>query len=328
MSNAEVMAYDALPAIADQDIPSVPDMTAVPSVCYWGCESTITGAFCDYVGRTEGVCDEHAYRVTTAITPIVDPFVSDEPVSDTLALVRAVVSGAVPTACVIQNMSGNTGVSHYHAAACGDVKREAKRWGQTESDVMYFPFTSVAEILVHEFSDIASDDNEVNSRDWWASMMFNANVGEYGGIRIMPCLSLPGGTTSEGRPIITDGKNYRAGALPVVEEHKTFTQTCATCGEVKAIDGPWSVSAWKCEGCAADDGGFVETMVTKEYDLSVIVDDSTGATISLGWVTLTMNAAQAHDTDRIAEAYGAAHGEGMPRHGWASIILVNEVCDL
>ena len=76
------------------------------------------------------------------------------------------------------------------------------------------------------------------------------------------------------------------------------------------------------------DGGFVETLITKEYELSVIVDETTGASVSLGWVTLTMNTAQQHDYDRVAEEYGRVHGTGTPRHGWASIIRVHDVADI
>jgi len=76
------------------------------------------------------------------------------------------------------------------------------------------------------------------------------------------------------------------------------------------------------------DAGFVETLVTKEYELSVIVDETTGTRISLGWVTLTMNAAQCMDWDRVADEYGRTHGTGTPRHGWASIITVHDVADI
>jgi hypothetical protein len=75
------------------------------------------------------------------------------------------------------------------------------------------------------------------------------------------------------------------------------------------------------------DGGFVETLVTKEYELSVIVDDVTGTRVSLGWVTLTMNAAQCMDFDRVAEEYGRTQNTRTPRHGWASIITVHDVAD-
>lgn len=94
--------------------------------------------------------------------------------------------------------------------------------------------------------------------------------------------------------------------------------------------GPWAEDETR-RVCSLDDdtdAGFVETMVTKEYDLSVIVDETTGATVSLGWVTLTMNAAQCMDWDRVAEEYGRTHGTGKPRHGWASIITVHDVADI
>lgn len=71
------------------------------------------------------------------------------------------------------------------------------------------------------------------------------------------------------------------------------------------------------------DGGFVETMVTKEYQLRVIVDERSGATVDLGWVTLEINSAQQNDNSAICEAYGKAHGSGKPRHGWQSIIIVS-----
>lgn len=73
------------------------------------------------------------------------------------------------------------------------------------------------------------------------------------------------------------------------------------------------------------DAGFVESMVTMEYRLSVIVDETTGATVDLGWVVLTMNAAQAMDHRLIAATYGAVHGEGHPRGGWESIIRVHAI---
>jgi hypothetical protein len=79
------------------------------------------------------------------------------------------------------------------------------------------------------------------------------------------------------------------------------------------------------QGDDAGDAGFVETMVTVEVHLSVTVDENTGAKIDLGWVVLDMNAAQANDHARIADAYGKAHGEGTPRYGWESIITVHAV---
>lgn len=73
---------------------------------------------------------------------------------------------------------------------------------------------------------------------------------------------------------------------------------------------------------------MAEILVTKEYNLSVTVDEITGASVDLGWVTLTVNAAQADDHAHIAEEYGRVHGQGTPRHGWASIITVSAIADL
>lgn len=75
------------------------------------------------------------------------------------------------------------------------------------------------------------------------------------------------------------------------------------------------------------DAGFVESMITKEYLLSVVVDESTGATVNLGWITLTVNRAHVENDARVAEEYGRVHGTGKPRHGWASIIRVLDMTD-
>lgn len=44
-----------------QEMPSTPDLSAVPAECYYGCSNPVTHAFTDYVGRTEGVCGAHAH---------------------------------------------------------------------------------------------------------------------------------------------------------------------------------------------------------------------------------------------------------------------------
>lgn len=259
--------------------------------CYFGCGIAPVAVFVDYVGVTNGLCASHRVRVENEGTKTYDipaPVVNDaqtdtESVSPTLAMVRAIQGGAIPVAGVIQDRPGNVGITHYHSAACADVTREMKRWGQSESDVIRFPFSSVAEIIEFEFSDVENGN--------WADMMAHATDA----IRIMPCLSnLPAGRTDNG-PLVIQGGFFREGF------------------DRKPV---------------ADDGGFTETLVTKEYHLSVCVDEITGASVDLGWVALTMNTAQAHDSDRIADAYGKAHGKGNPRHGWGSVITVLEVCDI
>jgi hypothetical protein len=72
------------------------------------------------------------------------------------------------------------------------------------------------------------------------------------------------------------------------------------------------------------DAGFMEILVMIETHLFVSVDEE-GTEIDLGWHTFTLNAAQQHDHDAIAELYGKRHGKGNPRDGWGSIIRVADV---
>ena len=307
------------PSVTVTDIPAV-DPSAVPSECYYGCGRPVTGAFADYVGRTEGVCDLDRSKLdaSTLVVPV-DP---------------AVWGGKgdnVATVCVIQNTPGMNGRSHYHAPGCRDVAREMKHWGQSQSDVMEAAFSDVAEILAFEYGDIASDSTESGTREWWAEIMYNATIdaGDINGfgVKVMPCLSIPAGRVGDS-PLVTKDGFYRAGfdapsaekvaeIRAEIDAHTCDEKDCVTCivRDMNREDD-------------ATDAGFVETMVTKEYELSVIVDESTGASVSLGWVTLEMNSAQATDYDRVAEAYGKAHGTGTPRHGWASIITVHDVADI
>lgn len=97
---------------------------------------------------------------------------------------------------------------------------------------------------------------------------------------------------------------------------------------VEMANAPESDWMYRANGLDDSDAGFVETMVTKEYLLSVIIDETTGVSIDLGWVTLTMNSAQADDHRLIAALYGAVHGEGYPRGGWETIIRVHDICEL
>lgn len=311
------------------------------SECYFGCGIAPTAVFVDYVGVTNGLCASHRVRVENEGTKTYDipaSVVNDaqtdtESVSPTLAMVRAIQGGAIPVAGVIQDRPGNVGITHYHSAACADVTREMKRWGQSESDVIRFPFSSVAEIIEFEFSDVENGN--------WADMMAHATDA----IRIMPCLSnLPAGRTDNG-PLVTQGGLFREGFDRPNLCTWTHGDKCCEAGEYigQGMYGSVILPAGKtvCDfhsdemnaetagfPIVPDDGGFTETLVTKEYHLSVCVDEITGASVDLGWVTLTMNTAQAHDSDRIADAYGKAHGKGNPRHGWGSVITVLEVCDI
>ena len=119
---------------------------------------------------------------------------------------------------------------------------------------------------------------------------------------------LPAPVSSEDPIISTKPAGYRT-------ECDGFDEYGNTCGEM-----------FMCKFCETNsDAGFVEHMTTRDYLLSVIVDESTGATVDLGWVSLTLNSAHHSDHVKIAEAYGKLHGIGTPRNGWASIIVVHDM---
>lgn len=132
----------------------------------------------------------------------------------TANMVRAVQNGETPVAAVIQNTPGMMGVTHYHSPACADVKREMKRGGQSKSDVLYATFSTIADILEFEYGNIASDENESDTPEWWASVMENS----YGMVRIMPCLSIPAGRVGDS-PLIAHDNFFRAGFdIPEIPE--------------------------------------------------------------------------------------------------------------
>lgn len=335
------------------------------SECYFGCGVKPVAVFVDPVGVTNGLCASHASRVEgegvkVHTIPVPAAQTDADSLSGAVEMVRAIQNGAVMVAGVIQDRPGNVGVTHYHAAACADVAREMKRWGQSESDVIRFPFSSVAEIIEFEFSDVENGN--------WADMMSHATDA----IRIMPCLSsLPAGRTDNG-PLVTQGGLFREGfdrpnlctwtngekhceageylgefdgkslyGSVVLPEGKSMcdfhsdemNQDTAGFPNVpdkgSAYDRGLTLAEVMEAGKEDDtDAGFVETLVTKEYHLFICVDERTGASVDLGWHTFTLNAAQSNDHVVIAEKYGETNGTGKPRHGWASIITVLEVCDI
>lgn len=355
-----------------------PDMSVLTGECYKGCGRPVTGMFCDYVGRTEGVCDfdRDSLGDHITVTPV-DP---------------AIWGGASETGTavvgIVQNTPGMNGATHYHAPGCRDITREMRRYGQSQRDALEFTFSSVAEILTFEYGDIASNNAEENTPEWWANILENAQYDrstEHGGmgVKIMPCLSIPMGTDNDGNPLQDKGSFYcfgfRAPSPEKVAEIRAEiaacecgeydclycdtnarehnmntcdTRECVTCARALHIMCREGHTGEPCKACEAyvsegplsifrpvvsmvdapenddTDGGFVETMVTKEYELSVIVDETTGTRVSLGWVTLEMNAAQCMDFDRVAEEYGRTQNTRTPRHGWASIITVHDVADI
>lgn len=312
--------------------------------CYFGCGVAPVAVFVDYVGRTEGVCASHRDRVEGKTYDVPATAHTDaQTLSPAVEMVRAIQNGETPVACVIQNTPGMSGVSHYHSPACADVKREMRKFGQSQSDVMYATFATVADILVFEDGGRGSDYAEEFTPEWWVVVMENSTSD----VRIMPCLSIPAGRVGDS-PLVTQGNFFRAGFDQPSEEKRAEyaaeieSHNFNTCDEKECIT--CAVKLYEaCKGnhtgdnvCAACDAfenarvipATVEPvdapMITRDYLLSVTVDEMTGATIDLGWVTLTVPAQFAESDAHIAAVYGAVHGEGMPRNGWESIITVRD----
>jgi hypothetical protein len=101
------------------------------------------------------------------------------------------------TVNVVQNTPGMSGVNHYHAPGCRDIEREMKRWGQSNGDAYVFSFSSVAEIISHEFGD-------ANGHDVY-DMISHANE-KFDGLRIMPCLSISMGELNSAPLVFVNGK--------------------------------------------------------------------------------------------------------------------------
>lgn len=151
---------------------------------------------------------------------------------------------SVMTVAVIQNSPGMSGLTHYHTPGCRDIQKEMRKFGQRPSDAFENGFDSVAEILEFEFGDIASDNEESGTAQWWAEIFYNANPGPHGGVKIMPCLAnlIPNGETNDGSPVVYAGDLYRAGfkrsqesqdaARAAIAEHNVNTcdeRECVTC---------------------------------------------------------------------------------------------------
>lgn len=195
---------------------------------------------------------------------------------------------SVPVVGVIQDRPGMSGVTHYHTPGCRDIQREMKRYGQSVGDVLCMNFESIAEILIMEMGDVSSDGTNVSTPEWYASIVNNSNEL----IRIMPCLSIPDGMMGDM-------------LLNVVK------------GEVFSLDYVAPVAPDECV-----------RWVTKEYLLEIIVDESTGAAVDLGWHTFTVSEDSAANAEVIADMYGKINGSGQPRDGWASILRVIDICDI
>lgn len=234
------------------DMPTAPEFDAPGAAeCFFGCGSAVVAVFVDYVGRTEGLCATHRDRVEgeTYSVPATPENGSqdvqeDDSMTEEFTPMDRTGDGitSVMTVAVIQNTPGMAGVTHYHAPGCRDIQREMRKYGQRPSDAFENGFDTVAEILEFEFGDIASDNAESNTPEWWSEIFYNATGDAHGGVKIMPCLDIPNGETSDGSPIIRDGHFYRAGfkrsqesqdaARKTIAEHNVNTcdeRECVTC---------------------------------------------------------------------------------------------------
>ena len=219
----------------------------------------------------------------------------------------------VATVNVVQAYMGSNGMNHYHAPGCRDIEREAKRHGARKGMGVYeFPFSSVAAIIEHEYSDC----NDGNAFD----MVAHAND-DFDGLKIMSCLrdSLPMGDI-EGMPVEFKGGRWTLGDAPLdserctvcevfgnvadnstdidgkhvcgycVDNGRTFatldthsltfyveTEGAGTkyeCADCGSIDTRARFAEYVCEG-DQEDAGFVETDSTDDY--AIVSRLSTGA---------------------------------------------------
>lgn len=240
------------PSVEIQDMPSEPEFDAPGAAeCFFGCGRDVVAVFVDYVGRTEGLCATHrdrvegeTYNVPNGSQNGSESVKEDDSMTEEFVPMDRTGDGitSVMTVAVIQNTPGMAGVTHYHAPGCRDIQREMRKYGQRPSDAFENGFGSVAEILEFEFGDIASDSAEINTPEWWSEIFYNATGDAHGGVKIMPCLDIPNGETSDGSPIIRDGHFYRAGfkrsqesqdaARKAIAEHNVNTcdeRECVTC---------------------------------------------------------------------------------------------------
>lgn len=171
------------------------------SECYFGCGSPVVAVFVDYVGRTEGLCGSHRDRVEGQTYDV-----PATPENGSQGVQEVSTMDAIPTVNVVQAHMGMNGMNHYHAPGCRDIAREAKRHNAREGMGVYeFPFSSVAAIIEHEYSDCNNGDAH--------DMVSHAND-DFDGLKIMSCLrdSLPLGEI-QGMPVEFKGGRWMLGSI-------------------------------------------------------------------------------------------------------------------
>jgi len=256
-----------------------------------------------------------------------------------------------------QGPAGYVAVEHVHAAGCADIARTEGKYKGGSDAYAYMSDMTIAEILSSNYGDIASDENETDTPEWWASIMDNANDNGrdgHSGIRILPCArkTIEDGTVC-GMPLLTSGDVFRVNYVPAVDGPMTGqfddydyaqdevkfaamdagTATMCTHGNVVAIqDG----QTYVCGDCETGTVASETTEMVMGYDvpmndtmsqplmvdalLSVTVD---GIKISLGWHTFTIPVGC---ETSIATLYGQARGEWNRATvaDWDSIITVED----
>lgn len=188
---------------------------------------------------------------------------------------------------IMQTTPGFNAEEHIHAVGCRDITREMRKFGQSEGDTFPYPadFT-VWNIINTNDGGRAADRYTEGTLEHAQEMIFNASAE----LQFMPCAaSLPLGVTPFG-PLIDAGGQYM-----ISEE----TSNPVTPELVDNMSDPLIVEAL----------------------LSVEVN---GATVSLGWHTITVPVGTEKSTATLyAEQSGSTwHKGGTPE--WDSIITVVE----
>lgn len=137
----------------------------------------------------------------------------------------------IETVNVVQAHMGMNGMNHYHAPGCRDIEREARRHNARKNMGVYeFPFSSVAAIIEHEYSDCNNGDAH--------DMVSHAND-TFDGLKIMGCLrdSLPLGDI-QGYPLMFTGARWMLGDMPLDAELCTICEVHGNVSENSTdIDG-------------------------------------------------------------------------------------------
>lgn len=257
--------------------------------CYFGCGVTPVAVFVDYVGHTEGLCGSHRERIEGQTYDVpaasqtdaesvctatddnpdclhcervaMDAVDMRESVQELMSAQRETESMTIQTVNVVQAWAGSNGMNHYHAPGCRDIEREGKRWGiRAEHGNMgryEFSFSSVADIIEHEYSDC-------NNGDAW-DMIHHAND-DYDGLKIMSCLrdSLPMGEI-QNYPVLFVGGKWTLGDMPLDSEPCTV---CEVYGNV--ADNSTDIDGKHVCGYCVDSGRSFATL--ESHDLTFYVE--------------------------------------------------------